>query len=106
VSSRTSKATLRNPVSKKQKTKTHTHKQNKNKQTNKKKKQKPSQQKTKQGQIETEGTLPNSFYEVTIALISKPHKDSTKKRTSYQSSLRILIQKYSIKFLQTESKNT
>jgi hypothetical protein len=28
--------------------------------------------------IETEGTLPNSFYEVTITLILKPHKDPTK----------------------------
>jgi hypothetical protein len=27
--------------------------------------------------IETEGTLPNSFYEATITLISKPHKDLT-----------------------------
>jgi hypothetical protein len=29
--------------------------------------------------IETEGTLPNSIYEATIMLISKPHKDQTRK---------------------------
>ena len=29
--------------------------------------------------IETEGTLPNSFYEAKITLISKPYKDPTKK---------------------------
>jgi hypothetical protein len=30
--------------------------------------------------IETEGTLPNSFYEGTITLLPKPHKDPTKEQ--------------------------
>ena len=30
--------------------------------------------------METEGTLSNSFYEVTVTLITKPHKDPTKKQ--------------------------
>ena len=30
--------------------------------------------------IAEEGTLPNSFYEATITLISKPDKDNTQKR--------------------------
>jgi hypothetical protein len=29
-------------------------------------------------EIEKEGTLPNSFYEASVALIPKPNKDSTK----------------------------
>jgi hypothetical protein len=42
-------------------------------------------------EIETEGTLPNSFYEAKISLIPRPHKDPIKnkkrKRTSEQSRL-------------------
>ena len=34
-----------------------------------------------------EGTLPNSFYEVTITLIPKPQKDPTKKKYSGPISL-------------------
>jgi hypothetical protein len=37
--------------------------------------------------IETEGTLPNSFYEATITLITKPHKDPTKKENFRPISL-------------------
>ena len=37
--------------------------------------------------IETEGTLPNSFYEATITLIPKPHKDPTKKENIRPISL-------------------
>ena len=37
--------------------------------------------------IEMEGTLPNSFYKATITLISKPHKDPTKKENFRQISL-------------------
>jgi hypothetical protein len=37
--------------------------------------------------IETEGTLPNSFYEVTITLIPKQHKDPTQKENFRPISL-------------------
>ena len=37
--------------------------------------------------LEREGTLPNSCYEVIITLISKPHKDPTKKENFRPISL-------------------
>jgi hypothetical protein len=37
--------------------------------------------------IEAEGTLQNSFYEETVTLISRPHKDSTKKENFKPISL-------------------
>nr|AAQ91021.1 LRRGT00065 [Rattus norvegicus] len=37
--------------------------------------------------IETDGSLPNSFYEATITLIPKPHKDPTKKENFRPISL-------------------
>ena len=56
--------------------------------------------------IETERTLPNSFYEATITLKLKPHKDPTKKVDFRPISLININAKHSIKLLPTESKNT
>ena len=43
---------------------------------------------------ETEGTLPNSFYEATITLIPKPHKDRTKRENFRPISLMNIMQKF------------
>ena len=37
--------------------------------------------------LETKGTLPNYFYEATVTLILKPHRDSTKKENCRPISL-------------------
>jgi hypothetical protein len=55
--------------------------------------------------IETEGTLPNSFYEIIVTLISKLHKHSTNK-DNYRSISLMNIDLKIIKYLQIESKNT
>ena len=56
--------------------------------------------------IEAEGILPNSFYEATITLIPKPHKDPTKKENFRPVSLMNIDAKILIKFSQNEYKNT
>ena len=58
--------------------------------------------------LETEGTLPNSFYEATITLTCKPHKDLTKKENFITILLMIINAKILNKLnkiLATESKN-
>ena len=57
---------------------------------------------------EREGTLPNSFYEATITLTCKPHKDLTKKENFITILLMIINAKILNKLnkiLATESKN-
>jgi hypothetical protein len=49
--------------------------------------------------IETEGTLPNSFYEATITLIPKSHKDQTKKENFRSISLMSIYAKILNKIL-------
>jgi hypothetical protein len=57
--------------------------------------------------IEIEGTPPNLFYEITIILIPKPHKDATKKEYIKPISLLNISAKIiKKKISQTESKNT
>jgi len=56
--------------------------------------------------IETDGALPNSFYEATITLITKPHKDTTKKENFRPIYPMNIEPKILNKILQTKSKNT
>jgi hypothetical protein len=55
--------------------------------------------------VETEGTQPKSLKEALVTLIPKPHKYSTN-RVSNQFPLGTAMQKYSMKYSQTKSKNT
>ena len=56
--------------------------------------------------IEREGTLSNSFYDATVILVPKPHKATIKKENNDQSHSWTLMQKYSVKHCQTQTKNT
>ena len=56
--------------------------------------------------IETEGILPNSFYEATVTLKTKPHKNSTKKENYKPILLMNIDAKILNKIWQTKSKNT
>jgi hypothetical protein len=54
----------------------------------------------------TEGTWSNLFYEVIVTMISKPHKDSTKKMNYKPISFMNIDATFFKKYLQTKSNNT
>jgi hypothetical protein len=56
--------------------------------------------------LETEGIPPNSVYETTVTLITKPHKDLTKKENFGTISRMNINAKILNKLSQTETKNT